>query len=167
MQCACPVENVRRKFLRPHLLSHKPVRPSTFFLRLSSSDRPKFLAFSKQQKSNDVVKPFFTWKNSFNLKNEHSNSIEKNRNKDRNIFLQYIVGSVNPNMWMLTFNVILGYQSFIFWDFLWFFLKVFFQSDRPTQYQETHSTLHEKKKRGMALSKFCGTWPGPSCSKGG
>ena len=56
-----------------------------FFLRLASSDRPKFLAFSKK-KSNDVVKPFFTWNNSFNLKNEHSNSIEKNRNKNRNIF---------------------------------------------------------------------------------
>ena len=56
-----------------------------FFLRLASSDRPKFLAFSKK-KSNDVVKPFFTWNNSFNLKNEHSNSIEKNRNKNMNIF---------------------------------------------------------------------------------
>ena len=34
---------------------------------------------------------------------------------------------------MLTFNVILGYQDF------------FFQSDRRTQYQETHSKLNEKK----------------------
>ena len=33
-----------------------------------------------QKKSNAVVEPFFTWNNSFNLKNEHSNSIEKNRN---------------------------------------------------------------------------------------
>ena len=39
-----------------------------FFLRLASSDRPKFLAFSKKkQPSNDVVKPFFNWNNSFNL----------------------------------------------------------------------------------------------------
>ena len=51
-----------------------------FFLRLASSNWPK------DQKSNDVVKPFFTWNNSFNLKNENSNSIEKNRNKNRNIF---------------------------------------------------------------------------------
>ena len=53
-----------------------------FLLRLASSDRPKFLAFSKKkEKSNDVAKPFFTWNNSFNLKNEHGNSIErKNRN---------------------------------------------------------------------------------------
>ena len=29
----------------------------------------------------------------------------------------------------------------------------FFQSDRPNQYQETHSTLNEKK-RGMALRKW-------------
>ena len=56
-----------------------------FFLRLTSSDRPKFLAFFLK-KSNDIVTPFFTWNNSFNLKNEHSNSIEKNRNKNRNIF---------------------------------------------------------------------------------
>ena len=58
----------------------------SFFLRLVSSDRPKFLAFLKKKRSNDVVKPFFTWNNSFNLKNEHSNSIEKNWNKNRNIF---------------------------------------------------------------------------------
>ena len=57
-----------------------------FFLLLASSDRPKFLAFSTTaKKSNDVVKAFFTRNNSFNLKNEHSNSIEKNRNKNRNI----------------------------------------------------------------------------------
>ena len=50
---------------------------------------------------------------------------------------------------MLTFNVVLGYQGLLFRDFLWFcFLVFFFQSDRPTQYQETHSTLNEEKKRG-------------------
>ena len=27
-----------------------------------------------------------------------------------------------------------------------FFLGFFFQSDRPTQYQETHSTVNEEKK---------------------
>ena len=43
-----------------------------FFLRLPSSDQPTFLAFSKN--------------NSFNLKNEHSNSTEKNKNKNMNIF---------------------------------------------------------------------------------
>ena len=48
---------------------------------------------------------------------------------------------------MLTFNVVLAYQGLLFWDFLWFFFSFFFfQSDRPTQYQET---LNEKK-RGMA-----------------
>ena len=30
--------------------------------------------------------PFFTWNNSFNLTNEHGNSIEKNGDKDKNIF---------------------------------------------------------------------------------
>ena len=49
---------------------------------------------------------------------------------------------------MFTFNVILGYQGLLFRDScdLFFFLGVFFfQFDRPTQYQETHSTLNEKK----------------------
>ena len=50
---------------------------------------------------------------------------------------------------MLTFNVILGHQGLLFRDFLWFFLFVFFfQSHRPTQYQETHLTLNEKNKKG-------------------
>ena len=57
-----------------------------FFLRLLSSDRSKFLAFSKKKKRNDVVQTFFTWNNPFNLKIEHSNNIEKNRNKNENIF---------------------------------------------------------------------------------
>ena len=34
----------------------------------------------KKKKSDDSVKPSFPWNNSFNLKNEHSNRIEKNRN---------------------------------------------------------------------------------------
>ena len=53
---------------------------------------------------------------------------------------------------MLTFNVILGYQGLLFEDSLGFFFQVFFfQSDRPTQYLETHSTLNEKK--GDSLRK--------------
>ena len=49
---------------------------------------------------------------------------------------------------MLTFNVILGYKGLQFQDFLRLFclLGFFFQSDRPTQYQETHSTLNEKQR---------------------
>ena len=42
-------------------------------------------------------KPFFTGNNSFNPKNEQSNSIDKKQVH----FLQYIVHFVNPNMWML------------------------------------------------------------------
>ena len=56
-------------------------------------------------------------------------------------FLQYIVHFVNPNMWMLTFTVVLGYQDLLLRDFLWIFF-VFFQSDRPTQYQEMPLTLN-------------------------
>ena len=98
-----------------------------FFLCLASSDRPKILAYNSKKKSNDVVKPFFTWNNSFNLKNKHSNSIysEKQEQKQGH-FLQYIVHFVNPNMWMLTFNVILGYQGLLFRDFLWILFLFFF-----------------------------------------
>ena len=48
---------------------------------------------------------------------------------------------------MLTFNVILGYQgsSYSETSCEFFFFSFFFQSDRPTQHQETHSTLNEKK----------------------
>ena len=36
-------------------------------------------------------------------------------------FLQYIMHFVNPNLWTLTFNVVLGYQNLLFQDFLWLF----------------------------------------------
>ena len=53
---------------------------------------------------------------------------------------------------------ILGYQGLLFRDFLWFFLGFFFQSDRPTQYQETHWTVNKEKKgdglRGNQTSMF-------------
>ena len=58
-------------------------------------------------------------------------------------------------MWMLTFNVVLGYQGLLFWDCLWFFFSFFFfQSNRPTQYQETHATLNEKKGDGLTQKIF-------------
>ena len=57
---------------------------------------------------------------------------------------------------MLTFNVVLGYQGLLL---LIFFLIFFFNpTDRPTQYQETHSTVNEEKKgdglRGNQTSMF-------------
>ena len=55
-------------------------------------------------------------------------------------------------MWKLTlttFNVVLGHQRLLFRDFLWFFFFRFFfffnPTYRPTQYQEMHSTLNQKK----------------------
>ena len=65
---------------------------------------------------------------------------------------QYIVQFDNPNIWMLTFNVVLGYQGLLFRDFLWFFLGFSFQPDWPTQYQETHLALNEKKGDGLRPS---------------
>ena len=61
------------------------VRPSSFFSLFSIVWPTQIFGIFKK-KSNDVVRPFPTWSNSFSLKNEHSNSIEKNRNKNRNIF---------------------------------------------------------------------------------
>ena len=66
---------------------------------------------------------------------------------------------VNPNMWMLTFNVILGTRAsysesscnFFWGGFQFFFLN---PTDRPTQYQETHSTLNEKKRGGAVAVSF-------------
>ena len=52
---------------------------------------------------------------------------------------------------MLTFNVVLGYTStraYYSKTSCEFFLGVFFLI-RPTQYQETHSTLNEKNKDGL------------------
>ena len=74
-------------------------------------------------------------------------------------FSQYIVHFFNPNMWTLTFNVFLAYQGLLFRDFLWFF---FFFSVRPTQYQETHSTVNkERRGDGLIMIKI---WP--VCIKG-
>ena len=57
-------------------------------------------------------------------------------------------------MWLLTFNVVLGYQGLPFRDFLRFFLGFFFNpTDRPTQYQEMHSTVN-KEKKGDGLKVF-------------
>ena len=97
-----------------------------FFLRLGSSDRPKFLSFSKK-KSNDLVKPFFTWNNSLIWKiHIVINSIKKNRN----IFYSYIM---YLNMWMLSFEEsrpgVPGPPTFP--DYLRFFFSFFF-SIRPT-----------------------------------
>ena len=36
-----------------------------------------YLRLGHQTDRDDVVKPFFTFNNSFNLKNEHDNSIDK------------------------------------------------------------------------------------------
>ena len=57
---------------------------------------------------------------------------------------------------MLTFKVVLVYQGLLFRDSLCvcvFFLGFFFQSDRPTQYQETHSTQTKKKGDGLTGQK--------------
>ena len=67
-----------------------------------------------------------------NIQNGGSCSV----NEKQEHFLHYIVHFVNPRMFMLTFNVILGYQGLLFrytpCDFLKVFFFFFFQYDRPT-----------------------------------
>ena len=81
-----------------------------------------------------------------NIQNGGSCSV----NEKQEHFLHYIVHFVNPRMFMLTFNVILGYQGLLFRYTPCDFFKVFFFfffSIRPTdQHQETHSTLNERKR---------------------
>ena len=57
------------------------------------------------------------------------NSIEKNRNKNRNMFYSYIV---YLNMWVLSFKVVLGYQGLLHSQTTCDFLYRFFFSIRPT-----------------------------------
>ena len=62
------------------------IRPSPFFFSVYCRPTdPNFWHFQKK-KRNDIVQTFFAWNNPFNLKIEHSNNIEKNRNKNENIF---------------------------------------------------------------------------------
>ena len=59
-----------------------------FIFRLPSSDRTQISGISKKN-SNYVVKPFFTIKSSSNLKNEHSNNIDKTGIKTGTLFTEY------------------------------------------------------------------------------
>ena len=120
-----------------------------FFLGLASSDRPKFLAFSKKKKIYHFQVPIsfevilLIWKMSI------VTAKTKTGTRTGTFFTVYCVSVVYPNMWMLTFNVVLGYQGILFQDFLWIFFRCFFFLIRPTQYQETHSTLNETNKDGL------------------
>ena len=55
-------------------------RPSFFFSLFTVVRPTQIFGILEKKEASGVVKPFFTWNNSFNLKNEHSNSIKKNRN---------------------------------------------------------------------------------------
>ena len=133
------------------------IKGHLFFSPFSVVRPTQIFGVFKKNKRNDLVKPFFIWNNSLNRKNERSN---KTGTKTGTFF------TVSPRpamvlcilliqiMWMLTFNVVLGYQGILFQDFLWIFFLgfFFFQSDRPTQYQETHSIDAKRKKKGDGLS---------------
>ena len=132
------------------LLALTSVRPF-FFLSSFSVVRPTQIFGISKKKSNDIVKPFFNWNNSFNLKTEHSNSIEQNRNKNKNIFYSILcillIQICKCQLLTLSWGTRASYSE-ISSDF-------FFQSDRPTQNQEMHSTLNEKEGGdGPKLSKF-------------
>ena len=117
-------------------------RPSSFFSPFSVVRPTQIFGIFKKER-NDVVKPFFSRNNSFNLENEHSNSIEKNRNIFYSILCILLIQLyVNVNCqrhpWIRGPPIQRLSETEVFFFF-------FFQSDRPTQHQETHSTLNEKR----------------------
>ena len=57
-------------------------------------------------------------------------------------------------MWMLTFHVVLGYQSLPFWDFLWFFFfLVSFFSIQPTNPISGNASSAKWEKKGDGLTQ--------------
>ena len=115
---------------------------------------PNFWHFQKKKKRNDVVQTFFTWNNPFNLKIEHSNNIEKNRNKNENIFYSMlcILFIQICQCWLLTSSW--GTRAWYSETSCDFFFRFFFFN--PTQCQETHSTVNEKKNGdGLFIIIFC------------
>ena len=104
------VVNMKSRFMRVLTQDHSLgsfllLRPSSFFFPFTVV-RPTqiFGIFKKIKKRSDVATPFFTWNNSFDLKNEHRNNIEKNRNKNMNNFhsILYILLSQICECYLLT-----------------------------------------------------------------
>ena len=133
------------------VVSSETIRPSSFFSPFSVVRPTQFFGiFKKNKTKNDAVKLLFTWNNSCNLKNVHSNSIEKNRNIFYGI-LRILLIHNQIIMWMLTFHVVLVYQGLLFRDFLWFSCFFFFSStDRHNIRKRIRRQT--KKKGGMALT---------------
>ena len=106
--------------------------------------------------SNYVVNPFFTLNSCLNPKTEHSNNIESrwliffptlsSFYKDTNFSAILILGSCLVVSGVQSNDAGVPGLSF----FLGFFF-FFFKPDRPTQYQETHWTLNEKKKKKKGM----------------
>ena len=107
------------------------VRPSSCFSPFTVV-RPTQIFGIFKKKRNDVVTPFFTWNNSFNLKNEHSNSIEKNRNKNMNIFHSILCILLIQICECLLLTSSWGTRAYYSETSCDFFLGFFFFSIRPT-----------------------------------
>ena len=91
-----------------------------------------------------------------NIQNGGSCSV----NEKQEHFLHYIVHFVNPRMFMLTFNVILGYQGLLFrytpCDFLKVFFSFFFNTtDRPTSGNAFDA---KRKKKGIPYLGVSWVW---------
>ena len=136
------------------LLSLLLLRAILFFSPFSVVRPTQIFGIFQKKKRNDVVKPFFTWNNSFNLKNKHSSSIEKNCNKNRSIL--YSILCILLVQIHKSFNVILGYQGLLYRDFLWFIFFRFFFSVRSTDpiSGNAFDDKRTKKKDGLVLKKY-------------
>ena len=113
---------------------------------------PNFWRFPTK-KSSDVVKPFFTWNNSVNLKTEHSNSIEKNRNISYSALCILLIQICE--CWLLTSScgTRASYSETTCDFFFSFFFFFFFFSIRPTDpISGNASDAKRKKRRGRNSS---------------
>ena len=60
---------------------------------------------------------------------------------------------MTSKLWMLTFNVILGYQGLLFRDFLWYFVFSLFFSIRATDPISGNAFDAKRKKEGDGLTR--------------
>ena len=75
-----------------------------------------------------------------------TNSIEKNRKKNRNIFYSYIV---YLSMWILSFKVVLGYQGLLYSQTTCYFISFYFIfSIRPTDPISENAFDAKREKKG-------------------
>ena len=133
--CWCSCNKQQKKILATtRLLSLRmtftfleSVRLSFFFSPFSVVRPTQIFGIVKKNNNNDVVKPFFAWNNSFNLKNEYSITAQRTTGtKTWLFFTVYIVDKLLQATW--------GYEFYLR------VLKVSLTSERSERVRDTFST---------------------------